>query len=159
MHALRVLALLGIANFAPILATRLCGRRWGMPLDGGLVMRDGRPLFGEGKTWRGLAASLLCTAAAAALLGLGLLLGAALAGVAMAGDLLASFTKRRLGLAPHARSFGLDQVPEVLLPILLLHPWLGVGWVATLWMVAAFVLLDVAGSRVLFWLRIRQRPY
>ena len=145
MHALRVLALLGIANFAPILATRLCGRRWGMPLDGGLVMRDGR--------------SLLCTAAAAALLGLGLLLGAALAGVAMAGDLLASFTKRRLGLAPHARSFGLDQVPEVLLPILLLHPWLGVGWVATLWMVAAFVLLDVAGSRVLFWLRIRQRPY
>lgn len=159
MQALLVLALLGIANFAPILATRLCGARWSMPLDGGMVLADARPLFGEGKTLRGLAASLLCTAAAAWALGAGAALGAGIAAVAMAGDLLASFTKRRLGLKPHARSFGLDQVPEVLLPVLLLHPWLELGWMASGLVVAAFVLLDITGSRVLFWMRIRQRPY
>jgi len=159
MQALRVLALLGVANLVPILATRLCGARWGVPLDGGLLLPDGRPLFGDGKTPRGLAASLLCTAALAWVLGLGAALGAGIAASAMAGDLLASFTKRRLGLAPHARSFGLDQVPEVLLPVLLLHPWLRLDWIAAGLVVFAFVLLDMAASRVLFWLRIRQKPY
>jgi CDP-2,3-bis-(O-geranylgeranyl)-sn-glycerol synthase len=159
MQALRVLALLGIANLAPILATRLCRARWAMPLDRGRLLRDGRPLFGEGKTLRGLAASLLCTAAAAPLLGLGVPLGAAIAAAAMAGDLLASFAKRRLGLAPHARSFGLDQLPEVLLPILVLHPWLGLDWPASCAVVVAFVMLDIVGSLVLFRLRIRQKPY
>jgi hypothetical protein len=35
-----------------------------------------------------------------------------------AGDLLSSFVKRRMGLAPHAQAFMLDQAPEALLQAL-----------------------------------------
>ena len=42
-----------------------------------------------------------------------------LAAASMAGDLLASFLKRRFGLKVHAQAIGLDQIPEALLPLLL----------------------------------------
>ena len=159
MPELRVLLLLGIANFAPILATRLLGTRFATPLDGGYVMPDGRPIFGAGKTLRGVLIAILCTTIAAPFLAVDALLGAALAAGAMAGDLLASFCKRRLGLPPHARAFGLDQVPEVLLPVLLLKPWLALAWREVAIVVVVFVLLDILLSRVLYHLSIRERPY
>jgi len=159
MQDLRVLLLLGIANFAPILATRLLGGRLATPLDGGASMPDGRPVFGAGKTLRGVLLSILCTASAAPLVSLNPLLGAGLAAGAMAGDLFASFCKRRLGLPPHARAFGLDQIPEVLLPLLLMQPWLGLRWREVAIVVVVFVLLDIVLSRVLYHLSIRERPY
>lgn len=159
MQAFRILLLLGIANFAPIVATRLFGARFAMPLDGGSMLADGRPLFGAGKTFRGLLASFLCTTAAAPLLGIDAALGVAIAAGAMAGDLLASFCKRRLGLSPHARAFGLDQVPEALLPLLALRPWLDLEWLDTAVVLLLFVLLDIVLSRVLHRMRIRERPY
>lgn len=159
MQELRILVLLGIANFAPIVAARLLGARFATPVDGGLILPDGRPLFGAGKTLRGVLASILCTAAAAPLLGVGPGLGAALAAGAMAGDLLASFCKRRLRLPAHARAPGLDQVPEVLLPLLLLQPWLSLGALNIAVVAVVFVLLDILLSRVLFCLGIRERPY
>jgi len=159
MQDLRVLLLLGIANFAPILATRLLGARFATPLDCGHVMPDGRPVFGAGKTLRGVLASILCTAVVAPFLAIDAVLAAALAAGAMAGDLLASFCKRRLGLPPHARAFGLDQIPEALLPLLLLQPWLRLAWREVAIVVVVFVLLDILVSRVLYHLSIRERPY
>lgn len=159
MHALHVLLLLGVANFAPIVATRLLGARFATPLDGGLQLRDGYRLFGAGKTVRGVLVSVCCTTGAAPLLDTDAVLGAALAMGAMAGDLLASFCKRRLGLRVHARAFGLDQVPEVLLPLLLLRPWLPLQWREVAIVVLVFVLLDILMSRVLYLLHIRERPY
>lgn len=159
MQALRILVLVGIANFAPILATRVLGTRLGMPLDGGLTLWDGRRLFGSGKTLRGVLASVLCTAAIAPLLAVDAALGAALGFAAMLGDVFASFCKRRLGLRAHARAPGLDQVPEVLLPLLLLRPWLSLSWREVAIVVLVFVLLDVVLSRVLYHLSIRERPY
>lgn len=159
MQELRVLLLLGIANFAPILATRLLGARFATPLDRGHLLPDGQPVFGTGKTLRGIVVSILCTTVIASFLAMDAVLGAALAAGAMAGDLLASFCKRRLRLPAHARAFGLDQIPEVLLPLLLLHPWLGLGWREVAIVVLLFVLLDIVVSRVLYHLSIRERPY
>jgi CDP-2,3-bis-(O-geranylgeranyl)-sn-glycerol synthase len=159
MQALRILLLLGLANLVPILTARVLGRWFAVPLDGGLILPDGRPLFGPGKTLRGVLASILCTAGAASLLAMDAALGAALGAGAMGGDLLASFCKRRLGLTAHARAVGLDQIPEVLLPLLLLRPWLSLQWREVGIVVVVFVLLDVLVSRVLFALRIRKRPY
>lgn len=159
MQSLRVLLLLGIANFVPILVARLLGGQFAAPVDGGRRLADGRPVFGSGKTLRGVLASILCTAAVAWLLAMDAVLGAALAAGAMAGDLLASFCKRRLGLPPHARAPGLDQIPEVLLPLLLLQPWLKLRWREVAIVVLVFVLLDVLLSRVLYWVGIRERPY
>lgn len=155
----RVLLLLAIANGAPILAARILGRRCTAPVDLGASWRDGRRLLGNGKTFRGIAAAIACTAAAAPLLGFGAATGVGLGAAAMAGDLLSSFIKRRLGLPTHARALGLDQVPEALVPMLLLQSRLGLGAADIAAGVAGFVVLDLALSRLLFALGIRQRPY
>lgn len=46
------------ANMAPVFAMRWFPR-WNRRIDGGRVWKDGRPLLGAGKTWRGLAAACL----------------------------------------------------------------------------------------------------
>ncbi len=73
----QLLVLLGVANSMSILATRLLGKRFSAPLDGGLKFPDGRPLFGPAKTVRGIVVSLICTALVAALLGFEGISGAA----------------------------------------------------------------------------------
>ena len=80
------------------------------------MFADGRPWFGPSKTIRGIVLATLATAAAAAVLGLGWKCGGLVGIVAMAGGLLASFIKRRLGLAPSSQAIGLDQIPESLFP-------------------------------------------
>jgi CDP-diglyceride synthetase len=155
----RALLLLGIANSAPIFAKRLLGERLSMPLDAGLFMPDGRPLFGVSKTMRGLVVSLLFTSAGAPILCLDWSVGASLAAASMSGDLLSSFVKRRIGLAPHAQAFMLDQAPEALLPMLLLHASLGLGWGDVAVGLAVFTGCEIVFSRLLFKLHIRDRPY
>ena len=156
---LKVLVLLGVANGAPILATKLFKHRMATPIDGRLRLRDGRPLFGESKTIRGIVASVVCTALAAPLLGLNWILGAELAAASMAGDLLASFLKRRLGLKVHAQAIGLDQIPEALLPLLILQSRLELSAAEIVLLVAAFAFLEAVLSYVLYKLRIREQPY
>lgn len=156
---LRVLLLLGVANGVPVLATKFLKDRFGTPLDLGLTLPDGRPLFGASKTIRGLVLSIACTALAAIPLGFDWATGAGLAAASMAGDLLSSFVKRRLKLELHARATGLDQLPEALLPMLLLRARLGLSGMDIAVALAAFVLLEILLSRLLFALKIRDRPY
>jgi CDP-2,3-bis-(O-geranylgeranyl)-sn-glycerol synthase len=156
---LRLMLLLGIANGAPIIATKLLGSRLAAPLDGGLRLRDGAPLFGASKTFRGVVASIGCTALAAPLLGFDWTLGAGFAAASLAGDLLSSFLKRRWKLQPHAEAFGVDQIPEALLPLVLFKARLGLSPVEIVTLVIAFLLLAVLLSQLLFRLNIRNRPY
>jgi hypothetical protein len=102
------LVLIGTANFAPIVAKELLEDAFDTPLDGGRTLRDGQPIFGASKTIRGAAASVACTTLLAPLVGLEWMDGAAIAAASMLGDLLSSFTKRRLRLRVHAQAFGLD---------------------------------------------------
>ncbi len=155
----KILMLLGIANGTPIFATRLLGKRFNTPLDGGLKFADGRPLFGPSKTVRGLVLSVVCTTLAAPLLGFEWITGAGLASASMFGDLLASFIKRRLGLRTHSQAFGLDQVPESLLPLLWLRQHLGIGYGDMAIIVATFIVLELLLSRLLYRLHVRDRPY
>ena len=92
---LQSLILISAANGAPVLFARLLGARFAHPIDGGIVLRDGHPLLGRSKTWRGLAAAILLAACAAVLIRLPWQLGALAAASAMAGDCLSSFVKRR----------------------------------------------------------------
>jgi len=154
------LLLLLIANGAPILVRLLPGlRRWNRPLDGGYRLADGQRLFGDHKTWRGVLAALLLTSLAAWLLHLPVWLGALFATLSMLGDLLGSFSKRRLQLAPGAAVPLLDQLPEALLPLLLLYRPLGLDWRQTVLIVLLFVVLDLLLSRGLYYLHIRRHPW
>jgi CDP-diglyceride synthetase len=156
---IRVLLLLGFANGAPVLARKLLQDRLAAPLDAGIMLPDGQPLFGASKTVRGLMASVAATTLAAVLFGLPWYTGVAFAVASLGGDLASSFLKRRLGLELHAQAFALDQIPEALFPMLLLQTTLGLSPTAIAVTVVAFIILELLLSRLLFRLNIRDRPY
>ena len=145
MHLITVcelILLLVIANATPLLVGALPGRWRGTPLDGNLKLADGRPLLGPAKTVRGFASSILATGLAGPLFGLTLLQGAAFGLLAMLGDLLSSFIKRRLGIASSRSAPLLDQLPESLLPLLVMQPVLGMNNSEMLVAVLVFGIID-----------------
>lgn len=139
MTAAQLLLLLLLAK--PVIAKRIFGETYATPLDGNTRFVDGRPLFGRSKTIRGVMASLLVTTLGARVIGLEFGTGLLVATTAMAGDLLSSFVKRRLDLAPSSRATGLDQVPESLFPLLACCSPL------------SLTAIDIAGGCVLFFCR------
>ncbi|PWB95672.1 CDP-archaeol synthase [Methylosinus sporium] len=156
---LRLLFLLIVANGAPVLGKRLLGAAFARPIDRGARFFDGRPLLGAAKTWRGVALALVATAVCAPLVGLPAGLGARLAAFAMAGDLLSSFVKRRLGLPASSRAPGLDQIPEALLPLLAIAAPAGLGAAEIAIVTGLFFFGSQALSRLMFDLRVRERPF
>src|SRR5579883_646632 len=114
---LQLIVLLALANGTPVIAKWLLGDHLALPLDGGARFLDGRPLLGHSKTIRGVVLAIVVTSLGAALIGLSAAVGALVGVLAMAGDLLSSFVKRRLGLIASSRATGLDQIPEALLPL------------------------------------------
>ena len=156
---LRLLLLLAVANTAPIAAKRLLAARWDTPLDSGLLFFDGRPLLGRSKTVRGAVAAVLATALAAYPLGIDATLGAAIGALAMLGDALSSFTKRRLGIDSSGRATGIDQIPEALLPLLVLQDALVLSLPQVAAITAAFFLLEIPLAWLSHRLGLRDRPY
>lgn len=155
----RLLLLLAVANGAPILAKRVFGSWWSMPLDGGWVFLDGRHLLGPSKTVRGLVIATGGTTVVAALLGFSLGVGFLVGAFSMLGDALASFTKRRLNIASSGRATGLDQIPEALLPLLVVGGGLGLSLLDVLLITLVFFVLEMPLARLFFALGLRDRPY
>ncbi|MFB1488873.1 MULTISPECIES: CDP-archaeol synthase [unclassified Thiocapsa] len=155
---LQILALVVWANGVPVLLRLLIGHRCGHPLDGGRLFRDGRPWLGASKTWRGLGAALLTTPLLAVLIGLPWLIGLIAALGAMSGDLLASFIKRRLGRRPSESILLLDQIPEALIPAIMLMPVLDLSASRVAIVVIGFTLIDLLLTPVAARLRRRQFP-
>jgi hypothetical protein len=156
---LQLLILLAVANGTPVAAKLILGGAFASPLDGGLMLADGRPLFGPSKTVRGIVLAILATTISAMLLGLGWTIGALVGTTAMAGDLLSSFVKRRLGLAPSSQAIGLDQIPESVLPLLACLMLLPLSWLDMVVTAVVFFVGEIVLSRILFRLRLRDRPY
>lgn len=159
MLSLQLLILVGIANGAPILADYLLQQRLATPLDCGSRFVDGRPLFGRSKTYRGIIAALTASGLASAAMGLSLASGVVIGAGAMTGDLLSSFLKRRLGIAPSGMALGLDQIPEVMLPLLLVQQRFALTYDEIFKMSLLFLVFELLVSKILFRLRIRKQPY
>jgi CDP-2,3-bis-(O-geranylgeranyl)-sn-glycerol synthase len=184
--ALAVLWLLLPAYIANAVATLPRGR--GPPMDFGRTWKgDGRRILGASKTWSGflfagffgipfglleawlillappnlalvptLAPTVLDALPLAALLTFG----------AMTGDALGSFVKRRLGRDSGARTFLLDQMPFVLVPIafgLVAYPTLFVlvfgSWEAVLWLLVYTLGLHAAFNWIGFKLGLKKVPW
>lgn len=153
------LALLFVANGAPIVADCVCRSRLAMPVDFGIVLSDGNPLFGASKTFRGIVLAVLASAGAAAALGYAASTGALFGTLAMSGDLFSSFAKRRFGLLPSAKAPILDQLPESLLPAAILAPLFELSLVGIAALVGAF---SLSAPRVAFLLHragVRRQPH
>jgi hypothetical protein len=162
MHPLavvQVLALLLLANSAPVVAKKVLGDRWAWPIDFGTELPDGHRLFGASKTIRGVMLAVVFGWVGAPLIGLEPDLGAQVALLAMAGDLLSSFLKRRLSLPASSRAIGLDQIPESLLPQLVCIEPLGLTALDVVAGVMIFLVGGLLISRLLFRLNLRDQPY
>jgi CDP-archaeol synthase len=162
MHPLAIaqmLILLTLANGAPVVAKLILRDRLSMPLDANRKFVDGKPIFGSAKTIRGILIAIAVTTAGAPLLGLDVVIGLLVGTAAMAGDLLSSFLKRRLGLAPSSRAIGIDQIPESLLPLLACRPALALTAVDIAVACAVFFAGELLLSRLLYSLHLRERPY
>jgi CDP-2,3-bis-(O-geranylgeranyl)-sn-glycerol synthase len=155
----QLLILLSLANGSPVIAKRILSENYAAPIDGNTRFVDRRPLLGPSKTIRGVVVSLLVTTLGAMLLGFQFWLGLLVASAAMAGDLLSSFLKRRLCLAPSSKATGLDQIPESLFPLLACRSVLSLTWIDIAVGCAIFFAGEVLLSRLFFWLRLRDRPY
>jgi CDP-2,3-bis-(O-geranylgeranyl)-sn-glycerol synthase len=157
---LKLLGLIAVANTSPLITASVLGRSLAFPVDSNLTFVDGRRVFGPAKTVRGVITSLAVTTATALVLGMGAKIGFVIAAGAMVGDILSSFAKRRLGIASSGPAVGLDQIPETLLPLLLVRLLFIPLSPAQ---IAAVVLIFFAGeillSRILSAINLRDRPY
>jgi hypothetical protein len=156
---LQAMCLLTLANGTPVVAKKIFGPHLALPLDRSVRFLDGQPLLGASKTVRGVVLSLAVTAAFAPLLGIGVGEGGLVAAVAMMGDLLSSFVKRRLRFPPSTQAIGLDQIPESLLPLLVCRDILALTWTEVAICVGLFTIGELIVSRFLYWLRVRDEPY
>lgn len=143
------LILLLVANGMPVLVRLVLPQHLGVPLDGNRLAPDGNPWLGSSKTWVGVVSAVVGTSVAAQLLGYGWLLGSGFAALAMLGDLISSFIKRRLGLRSGREVPVLDQLPETLLPLVFYVGSLGLGWRQLLILVIIFFVLDLLSMRIL----------
>jgi len=159
MEVFSVFLLLLIANGSPIIARAILRDRLAAPLDGGRTLSDGQRLLGASKTWRGLVAATLLSTLCAPLLGLSWQIGTLVGGLAMLGDALSSFVKRRLGMASGAMAPGLDHLPESLLPLIACRPLLPLSWTEVVLSSLGFMAANLLLSRLAYRLGLRERPY
>ena len=156
---LQFLALLTLANGTPVIAKKLMGPFLNQPLDGGALFVDGQPLFGPSKTIRGIILSILITTGFAPVVAFDWKIGLMSATMAMVGDLLSSFLKRRVGFQPSSRATGLDQIPECLFPALACRSMVGFTAIDIAAVVVIFFVGEIVLSRLLFKWHIRERPF
>ena len=96
------------ANMAPAIFYKFFGK-YNFPIDFGRNLFDGKRIFGDGKTWNGLAIGILAGGVVGYLQGsyaIGIVLGTG----ALFGDLVKSFFKRRLSFARGKMWFPFDQI-------------------------------------------------
>lgn len=159
LEFLSLLLLIIIANGAPILIRWLFNDSFNLAIDLNHKLPDKNRIFGDSKTWRGLIAALLATTIAAWLLGYPAQTGSLIALYAMLGDLSSSFLKRRLSMPPSSMALFLDQIPESLLPALMVMHIFNLELSSVMLLILTFVIIELALSFILYRWGLRNRPY
>jgi uncharacterized protein len=132
------------------------GQRFKRPLDGGTLWIDRQPLFGDHKTLFGILVSVLGGTFVFSLLGVEWYVACSAALLAMLGDLLSSFIKRRLSLPNGKNMVILDQLFESLLPTLYLSAILHLSVTQIFIILGIFIPVANWGARL--WSSFNYRP-
>lgn len=103
--------------------------------------------------------AMVVTPLVSLLTGYGWVTGAIIAVLAVIGDVISSFIKRRMKLEPSSMALMLDQVPESLLPVIAMMPLMNLKLSDVVAVVAAFIIIELLLSQILYKIGIRQRPY
>ncbi len=158
----------GLANMAPVLASKLpVISRWKTPLDGAKKFR-GHRVLGDNKTWRGLCSGAVLAAALGwpifAWLGLSLdrgnylLLGAAMGIGALLGDAVESFFKRQFQVAPGDSWFPFDQIDYIIGGLLASLLFVRLPWNIYILVTVLYFGLHLTVSYIGFLLHFKDKP-
>jgi len=153
------LLLILVANGAPVLLSYVLSHHVSFPVDFGLRLNDQQYLLGRTKTWRGIVVSLLATGLVAIILDYEASTGVMIAVLAMSGDLISSFIKRRLKKTESSQAFLLDQIPESLFPSLWLMKLNYIDLTQVMVIVVCFIIIELVLSVILYKIGIRKQPY
>jgi CDP-2,3-bis-(O-geranylgeranyl)-sn-glycerol synthase len=115
-----------------------------LPIDGGATLADGSRVLGDHKTWVGLIAAIVACGAVGELAARQPLLGATFALLSMTGDCASSCFKRRLHMKPGREIPAVDQLPEALLPLIVLARPLRLHALAIVAIALIFLVLEWA---------------
>lgn len=148
LDEIRALALLIAANAVPVVVAKLARDQWAAPLDFGWVLPDGERLFGGHKTWRGLVSGIAACAGVGLLFDMTPIIGAGFACASLLADAVSSAAKRRMHLKPGTEYPGVDQIGEVLVPLVLFANPLSLEWSEVILVAVAFSVLDIATARL-----------
>ena len=154
-----LLLLIIVANASPIIARNLLANKWNLSIDAGIKFIDGQPLLGTSKTWRGIIAAIMMTSTLSLLLGYSIQTGILIALLAMSGDLVSSFIKRRFKRPSSSMAPLLDQIPESFLPAFFMMPYFQLDIQQILILVTVFIIFELTISKFLFQWGVRKRPY
>ncbi len=152
----RMVFFLFLVNSLPPIVAVLMSDRYGFAVDGGKMWFDGRPIFGSHKTFRGIAAGVTGGTLTFSLLGVSWWVAGIAALLAMTGDLVSSFIKRRSTLASGEEAIILDQIFESLFPLLFLNQYLLLNLKQNVVIILLFIITAHWSSRL--WLHITSRP-
>lgn len=150
-----------VANASP---TVLGG---GPPIDMGRNFFDGKRIFGDNKTIRGLIAGILCGTLTGLIIPLfasislyDSLLRAFLLSVGThIGDLFGSFIKRRLNLPPGASAPVLDQLGFLVFALLITLPFYPLELMAIIFLVFLTLILHPLTNLIAYLLKLKDKPY
>jgi hypothetical protein len=123
--------------------------KWNAPVDRDMKFRDGQPFLGNHKTVRGVIGGILSGGAGALILNLPLWVGMWTGILSMAGDILNSFIKRRLGKTEGQEFLVMDQFLEGALPLAVLVILAQISLIGGIFLLLIFVVTAHAGARFL----------
>lgn len=141
----------GIANAIPPVLTRVFGP--GRPIDSGRTLR-GKPILGTHKTWQGLIGGTIAGAATFAIqrffdhADVPFVLAVLMPFGALCGDLLKSFFKRQMAIAPGTSWFPIDQLDYVIGALVVTAPVMSLSWRIVLYTIAIYFVLHLIVSAI-----------
>ena len=166
-----------VANAAPVIAAKIPAlRRYDAPVDGGRQL-GGQDLFGSHKTWRGFAAGIFISTVILyiqQLLVTGtdwfnfieidyaalpvLILGPAFAIGALGGDLVESFTKRRIGIGSGKPWLFFDQLDYIIGSVLVSLFFVILTPMQYVWIFIVWFLLHLIVSYIGYRIGLKSEP-
>lgn len=146
----KIIVLLLLINAAPAVMMPFCSkeRPFGTPMDFDLRFRDGRAFLGKHKTVGGFGFGILTGSSIGYVLGFPLPLGFGAGLLAMAGDSVSSFIKRRLNFNEGTEVLVLDQVFQGGFPLIMFHRAWDFSFRTSGAMLITFILAGIFGSRL-----------
>ncbi|MDP3901727.1 MAG: CDP-archaeol synthase [bacterium] len=156
----------GVANMAPVFVKKV--QFLNSPIDFNLTF-GGKRIFGDNKTWRGLIVGIMLAIVAVILQNViyppafptpnAIVWGFLLGGGALIGDLIKSFFKRRLNIAPGHILPVADQIDWIIGALVFtsfVHGWSWQVWVCA---IVVFGVLHPLVNLAGYWMNIKENKF